>query len=160
MKPILERKISNESNIKLVSGQEFFEFFEQKRLKLILAFFAGIVGVLGNFHSVRFQLVNTRLDFQNPDLIDLYAFGLTGLLDIMIVLFHLMRIKILVIVSTFSAIFISLLANFTVLNTDNNSSLEIIVGLIMSALPIVILTYLTHLVINQFDLELKIAREN
>jgi hypothetical protein len=144
-----------ETKIKEVSGKEFFEFFEQKRLKLFLAIFAGIVGVIGNYHSVRFQLINTRLDFTSPDLINLYAFGLTGLLDLMIILFHLMRIKLLVWASTISALLISVLANFAVLNTENNSHIELIVGLLMSSLPILILTYLVHLMIVQYDSELR-----
>lgn len=173
MKPYIEKKTlyENDSSVELVSGESFFKFFEKKRLKLILAWGSGFVGIVGNFYAVRYQITKTRFDMLgSDDVIDLYAFGLTALLDLMIVVFHLMRIPYLTWGSTISAVVISIYANMALmiesqsvsqLKSESASNLQfggsMIVGLIMSALPILILTYLMHLVMNQYDKEMKIA---
>jgi hypothetical protein len=160
-----------ETEVKYVSGYEFFKFFQLKRLKLGLAWGSGIVGVIGNYYAVKYQLTQTRIDMMaDPETLELYAFGLTALLDLMIVVFHLMRINILTIGSTASAIIISIYANVNLiisqqsisqvkLESSNNLQYggSIIISVIMSALPILILTYLMHLVMLQYDSELKIA---
>ena len=161
---------SEEEQPSLVSGEEFFKFFERKRLKLFLAFASGLVGTLGNFYAVRHQIEKTRLDMSGSDLIDLYAFGLTALLEIAIVVFHLMRIKNLVIGSTISAITISVYANVSLLHDGlavsqlqtmafarGHYAMSMVVGVLMAGLPILILTYLMHLVMSQYDKEIERA---
>jgi hypothetical protein len=177
--PFIERHSYN-NKIELpemVSGQRFFEFFERKRIKMFLAWTAGIIGTLGNFHAVRFWITQTRFDMVGmDDTIDIYAFGLTAMLEIAIVFFHLTRIKPLTIFATVCAVSISAYANLNLLiqnqsvktlNIESASNLQfggtIYVGIILAILPIVILTYMMHLVMSQYDSELRSAlnaREN
>ena len=154
-----------------VSGEKFLKFFNKKRLKLALAGIAGWVGVMGNYYAVKFQIEQTRFDMiSNPDAAEMYAFGVTVLLDLMIVVFHLMRIPLLIWTTTISAIVISLYANINVLiqgqtakmvgsaaNQDLSFGGGFLVSVMMAALPIVTLTYLMHLVMDQFDEEMRRA---
>ena len=154
-----------------VSGEKFINFFNKKRLKLLLAGVAGLVGVMGNYYAVKFQIEQTRFDMlSNPDAAEMYAFGVTVLLDLMIVIFHLMRIPLLIWTTTVSAIVISLYANINVLiqgqtvkmvghaaNSDLSFGGGFLVSLMMAALPIVTLTYLMHIVMVQFDDEMRKA---
>lgn len=173
--PIIQKRYTqNIEDEELVSGQDFFEFFEKKRLKLALSWIAGLVGIMGNYSAVRFQITQTRFDMLGQqDMIDAYAFGLTALLDLMIVVFHLMRIKWLTFGSTISAVVISLYANISLMvqnqsiaslreQTKNDLQLDgsMIVGLVMSVLPIVILTHLMHLVVVQYDQQMREAKRN
>lgn len=157
-----------------VSGEEFFRFFSMKRLKLGVAFLSGAVGVLGNFYAVRHQITQTRFDMTgNQDMADLYAFGLTVLLDLMIVFFHLMRIPVLTIASTVVAVVVSLYANISLIvqghdiatikavgGADVSYSGSIVVGIMISTLPVFILTYLMHLVMAQFETEMRLHYGN
>lgn len=145
-----------------VSGEGFFQFFNKKRLKLAIAFIAGIVGVFGNFYAVRDTLSKIRFDMVGDEFArNFYAFGLTGLMDLMIVMFHLMRIPLLTWVTTIAAISVALYANLNMIISnqevkDLSNMLTVssgTVSIMMSSLPIIILTYLTHLTISQYDYE-------
>jgi hypothetical protein len=171
--PFIERHSYNDriELPEMVSGQRFFEFFERKRIKMFLAWTAGIIGTLGNFHAVRYWISQTRFDMAGmDDTIDFYAFGLTALLEMAIVFFHLTRIKPLTIFATVCAVSISAYANLNLmiqnqsvktLNVESSSNLQfggsIIVGIILAILPIVILTYMMHLVMHQYDSEMRRA---
>ena len=155
----------------MVSGEEFFRFFERKSLKLSLAIAAGTVGVIGNYFAVRHQIERTRFDMAGSDMAELYAFGLTALLELAIVVFHLMRIKMLVRGTTAAAIIISIYANVALMidgagmATHSREMYSVahfggsmVVSVLMAGLPIAILTYLMHLVMIQYDVELQNAR--
>lgn len=151
---LIEKKVGTLNNESLVSGEEFFKFFEGKFIKFLIALFSGFVGVSGNFYAVRFLLETIRIDILtigSTEVLDYYSFGLTALLDLMIILFHLMRIKPLQLLSTISAVTISLYANYNLL--AKKSLFEISIGLLLSILPILILTYLIDLTIKQYDKE-------
>jgi hypothetical protein len=151
---LIEKNVGTLNNESLVNGEDFFRFFEGKFIKFLIALFSGFVGVSGNFYAVRFLLETIRIDILtigSSEVLDFYAFGLTALLDLMIVLFHLMRIKPLQLLSTISAITISLYANYNLL--AKKSIFELSIGLLLSILPILILTYLMDLTIKQYDRE-------
>ena len=160
---------TDDYDLLVVSGDDFFKFFSRKRLKLLLASISGLVGVLGNYYAIRHQISQTRFDMVASEFAsDYYAFGLTVLLDLMIVIFHLMRINVLTYVTTASAVIISLYANISLIvqghsikqvgsqgMSDLQYGLSSIVSVTMAALPVVILTYLMHLVMEQYDAEVR-----
>jgi hypothetical protein len=163
---VLENNNLDSSNT--VSGEEFFRFFERKRLKLFLAFASGLVGTLGNYHAVAYQLGKTRIDMEGSILVNLYAFGLTAMLEIAVVIFVLMNIRNLAIGSTVSAIMISLYANVSLLHDGlavselhtmlfarAHYAMSMVIGILIAVLPILILNYLMHLVMAQYNLELE-----
>ena len=147
-----------------INGEDFFEFFNKKSLKLILAIISGIVGVISNYYAVRHQITQTRFDMLGyVNVADFYALGVTAFLDLAIILFHLMRIPLLTWISTSSAILISLYANMNLIIQghslkkitiagiiDLSYGGFIIVSLTMAILPIIILTYLMNLVMIQY----------
>lgn len=160
--PFFTKQSFRESESKQsVSGAWFFELFALKRLKLILAIIAGIVGTIGNYYAVRFQLESTRFDMGHGEILDLYAFGLTAFLELMIIVFHLMRIHLLIVLSTTSALIISIYANLILLwETNGIGAYQMFLSLTLAILPIIILTYLMRLTVEQFDEELNELRRN
>lgn len=151
-----------------ITENDFFEFFNRKSLKLILAIVSGIVGVISNYYAVRHQITQTRFDMLGyENIADFYALGVTAFLDMAIILFHLMKIPFLTWISTISAISISLYANMNLIVqghtlkkitiaglVDLSYGGFIIVSLTMAILPIIILSYLMHLVMLQHQEEI------
>lgn len=142
----------------IVSEDQFFDFFASKKLKLMIAVLAGIIGVISNYYAVRSQILHMRGDMVGENLAGFYAIGITGLLDLAIVLFTLMNVSPLAWMSTAVAFIISFYANVTMmlqtaggsdfsqlklLFRDPNSVLQFFVAISMAMLPIVILKYLT-----------------
>lgn len=157
MVPFLEKNVNGVRKT-LITEDAFFEFFASKKLKLIIAVLAGIVGVIGNFYAVRAQILSLRFDMIGESMAGVYAFGLTGFLDLAIVLFTLMGVSPLAWFSAGVAFIISLYANITlmlhsaggsdfsqikILFRDPNSLLQFFVAVSIAVLPIVILKYLT-----------------
>ena len=98
---------------------------------------------------------------------------MTVFLDLAIVIFHLMRVPLLTWVSTISAIIISLYANMNLIVQghsmrkitiagfmDLSYGGFILVSLTMAILPLVILTYLMHLVVKQYQDEKEALNES
>lgn len=148
------------------SGNEFFTFFKRKTPKLILSGVAGVVGVIGNYYAIRYQLDLTRFDMAGSENAkEFYAIGLSFLLDFMIVIFHLMRIEILMWVTTAFTVVISLYANIsmivqgqnlhsTIKNLNNDSGGGIMMATMIALLPVITLVYLMTLTLKQYDKEL------
>ena len=147
----------------------FFNIFEKKYLKLGLAFFSAIVSIIGNFYAIKQQIYHMRIDMLGNDLmISMYAIGITFLLDTMIIMFHLMRMKHLAMFSTFSALAISIYANIMLaIQTTNGDKITtihlifmdpsilmtVIVGFCMAVLPVITIVYLMNALIEQIDNE-------
>lgn len=156
--------VNNESPI---TEDSIFEFFNRKSLKLIVALISGLVGIISNYYAIKYQISQTRLDFLNHGIMsEIYAVGVTLFLDLAIILFHLMRIPVLVWVSSVSAICISLYANLNIIVQNRSlrsllvmGSLDLsyggllLVSLTMAILPIIILTYIMHLAVKQYEQE-------
>lgn len=149
------------------SGNDFFKFFKRKTPKLLLSAMAGMVGVLGNYYAIRYQLDLTRFDMVGSENAkEVYAIGLSFLLDFMIVIFHLMRIEILMWITTSFTVIISLYANISMIvqgqnlsstiknMNDSSSSGGIMMALMIALLPVIILVYLMTLTLKQYDMEL------
>ena len=141
----------------MVSGEKFFNFFNRKSLKLALGIAAGIVGIMGNFYAVRHQVDIMRADITSESVKDIYAMGLTGLLDLMIVVFHLMNVRALTVMTTISAVMISIYANVHMFAEKTTGIMgdvmAFVIALIMAVLPIAVLTYLMHLTMEQYKNE-------
>lgn len=149
------------------SGNQFFKFFRRKTPKLILSAIAGFVGVLGNYYAIRYQLDLTRFDMVGSENAkELYAIGLSFLLDFMIVIFHLMRIELLMWITTTFTVIISLYANISMilqgqnLNStmknlsDSSTGGAILIAVMIAILPVITLVYLMTLTLQQYDQEL------
>ena len=150
---------------------DFFNIFEKKYLKLSLAFFSAIVSIIGNFYAIKQQIYHMRIDMIGNDImISMYAIGITFLLDTMIIVFHLMKMKHLAMFSTFSALAISIYANIMLaiqtsngdkmatiylLFMDPNILLTIVVGFCMAVLPVVTIVYLMNALMEQIENERK-----
>ncbi len=162
---------SKESQNKVIryepSGNDFFKFFKRKTPKLILSAMAGMVGVWGNYYAIRYQLDLTRFDMVGSDLAkEFYATGLSFLLDFMIVIFHLMRIEILMWVTTSFTVVISLYANISMIvqgqnlqstiknMSDSSTSGGVLMAIMIALLPVITLVYLMTLTLKQYDMEL------
>ena len=149
----------------------FFEFFLTKRLKLSLAIFFGTVGVISNYSALKFYLASTRMDFLGSDTtLTIYALGISLALDLSIVVFHLMRVYMLMWGSVLLAFVVSTTANTTTFLVcagsckfpldDYGTYLAFIQALMMSLLPIVIIVYLTELAVKQYDREIEEIYKN
>ena len=149
----------------------FFEFFLTKRLKLSLAIFFGTVGVISNYSALKFYLASTRMDFLGSDTtLTIYALGISLALDLSIVVFHLMRVYMLMWGSVLLAFVVSTTANTTTFLVcagsckfpldDYGTYLAFIQALMMSLLPIVIIVYLTELAVKQYDREIEEVYKN
>ena len=149
------------------SGNDFFKFFKRKTPKLILSAMAGMVGVWGNYYAIRYQLDLTRFDMVGSDLAkEFYAVGLSFLLDFMIVIFHLMRIEILMWITTSFTVVIALYANISMIVQGQNLSSTIknmsdtstgggvMIAIMIALLPVITLVYLMTLTLKQYDMEL------
>lgn len=149
------------------SGNDFFKFFKRKTPKLILSAMAGMVGVWGNYYAIRYQLDLTRFDMVGSDLAkEFYATGLSFLLDFMIVIFHLMRIEILMWITTSFTVVIALYANISMIVQGQNLSSTIknmsdtstgggvMIAIMIALLPVITLVYLMTLTLKQYDMEL------
>lgn len=169
-------KTSNDSSSKEVhnkvvryepSGNEFFKFFKRKTPKLILSGMAGMVGVLGNYYAIRYQLDLTRFDMTGSENAkEFYAIGLSFLLDFMIVIFHLMRIEMLMWITTAFTLIISLYANISMIvqgqnlnstiknMSDSSTSGGVLMAIMIALLPVITLVYLMTLTLKQYDMEL------
>lgn len=169
-------KTSNDSSSKEVhnkvvryepSGNEFFKFFKRKTPKLILSGMAGMVGVLGNYYAIRYQLDLTRFDMTGSENAkEFYATGLSFLLDFMIVIFHLMRIEMLMWITTAFTLIISLYANISMIvqgqnlnstiknMSDSSTSGGVLMAIMIALLPVITLVYLMTLTLKQYDMEL------
>lgn len=162
---------SKESQNKVIryepSGNDFFKFFKRKTPKLILSAMAGMVGVWGNYYAIRYQLDLTRFDMVGSDLAkEFYATGLSFLLDFMIVIFHLMRIEILMWITTSFTVVIALYANISMIVQGQNLSSTIknmsdtstgggvMIAIMIALLPVITLVYLMTLTLKQYDMEL------
>ena len=164
--PFVQRNISN-ADLSL----DFFNIFEKKYLKLGLAFFSAMVSIIGNFYAIKQQIHHMRLDMLGNDLmISMYAIGITFLLDTMIIVFHLMKMKNLASFSTFSALAISIYANIMLaiqtpggdkittlylLFADPSVLLTIVIGFCMAILPVLTIVYLMNALTEQIDNERK-----
>jgi len=164
--PFIQKNVSSKD-----VSLEFFDVFEKKFLKLGLAIFIAIISIVGNYYAIKQQIYNMRIDMLgNEIMISIYAIGITFLLDSMIIVFHLMRMKALAMFSTFSALAISLYANIMLiiqtpygekttsiymilLNT--NSLLQLIVGFCMAVLPVATIVYLMNALSEQIENERK-----
>lgn len=149
------------------SGNQFFKFFKRKTPKLILSAMAGMVGVLGNYYAIRYQLDLTRFDMTGSENAkEIYAVGLSFLLDFMIVIFHLMRIEILMWITTSFTVVISLYANISMIvqgqnlsstiknMSDSSTSGGVLMAVMIALLPVITLVYLMTLTLKQYDEEL------
>lgn len=149
------------------SGNEFFKFFKRKTPKLILSAMAGMVGVLGNYYAIRYQLDITRFDMTGSENAkEFYAIGLSFLLDFMIVIFHLMRIEMLMWITTAFTLIISLYANISMIvqgqnlnstiknMSDSSTSGGVLMAIMIALLPVITLVYLMTLTLKQYDMEL------
>jgi len=146
------------------SGNQFFRFFKRKTPKLILSGLAGLVGVLGNYYAIRYQLDLTRFDMVGSETAkEFYAIGLSFLLDFMIVIFHLMRIELLMWTTTGFTLVISLYANISmILQGQSMTNLKevstggaILMAMLIALLPVITLVYLMTLTLKQYDMELE-----
>jgi hypothetical protein len=147
----------------------FYNFFESKKLKLWIAIIISTIGIVSNYSAIKYQLSHTRFDLiYYPNLLDFYAIGITILLDSSIVLFSLMRINLLTWCSTIVALIISIYANIQLMfqvaggdtfkNTnklfdDPSFTLTFIVSMSFAILPIIILKQLMLLLLEQVDKE-------
>jgi hypothetical protein len=148
----------------IISEDQFFEFFESKKLKLIIAILAGIIGVISNYYAIQSLILHLRIDMIGENMVGIYAIGLTGFLDLAIILFTLMNVAPLSWFSTIIAFIISLYANTTMMLQsaggssfsslifmlkDPNTLLQFSVGICMAILPLVILKYLVNEAVKQ-----------
>lgn len=138
------------------TSMDFFNSFESKELKFGLALASGTIGVISNYHAVKYQIEHSRFDMVGSRYSDLYAIGFTGFLDLMIILSFLMKDKKLINLSVISSLIISIYANlmlhlqtaggssFKKLFTDffdPNTLFSFIVSLTMAILPILIVKH-------------------
>jgi hypothetical protein len=164
--PFIQRDISNKD-----ISIDFFNIFDKKYLKLGLAFFSAMVSIIGNFYAIKQQIYHMRLDMLGNDfMISMYAIGITFMLDTMIIIFHLMKMKSLANFSTFSALSISIYANImlaiqipggdkitTMLMILNDPSIliTVVIGFCMAVLPVLTIVYLMSALTEQIENERK-----
>lgn len=135
---------------------DFFDSFESKKLKLGLAVSSATIGVISNYHAVKYQIEHSRFDMVGSNYSNFYAIGFTGFLDLMIILSYLMKDKKLINISVISSLIISIYANLMLhLQTAGGSSFKklflefldpnvlfsFIVSLTMAILPILIVKH-------------------
>ena len=150
------QKNSINSQIIEKSSIDFFNSFEIKELKFGLAIASATIGVISNYHAVKYQIEHSRFDMVGSQYSDLYAIGFTGFLDLMIILSYLMKDKKLINISVISSLIISIYANLMLhLQTaggssfkklfneffDPNTLFSFIVSLTMAILPILIVKH-------------------
>jgi hypothetical protein len=150
------QKNSINSQIIEVSSRDFFNSFESKQLKFGLAIASGTIGVISNYHAVKYQIEHSRFDMVGSNYSDIYAIGFTGFLDLMIILSYLMKDKKLINISVISSLIISIYANLMLhLQTaggstfkklfldflDPNVLFSFIVSITMAILPILIVKH-------------------
>ena len=148
--------------------EDFFKFFETKKLKLGLALTSGTVGVLSNYHAVKYQIEQSRFDMIGSQYANYYAIGVTAFLDLMIIVFYLMRDKKLINISVFTSVLISVYANMMLhLQSAGGGSLKVfvfsllepgfligvIVSLTMALFPILILKHCMEILVKQLEKE-------
>lgn len=148
----------------VISEDEFFDFFLSKKVKLGVAVAAGLVGVISNYYAVKSVILHMRGDMIGESMGGLYALGITGFLDLAIVLFTLMNVPPLAWFSTTVAFLVSVYANLTMMLqsagggtfssfrnslSDPNTLLQFFVGLSMALLPIAVLKYLVNEAVAQ-----------
>lgn len=162
--PFIQKNIAD-SDINI----DFFNIFDKKYFKLGLAAFSALISIVGNYYAIKQQIYHMRIDMIGNDfMINIYAIGITFLLDTMIIVFHLMNIKTLANFSTFSALAISLYANIMLaiqnpqgdkissiltLLLDPNSLLTLTVGFCMAVLPVITIVYLMNALMEQIKNE-------
>lgn len=154
-----------------ITEDQFFDFFKTKKIKLGLALTSGTVGVLSNYHAVRYQIEQSRFDMIGSKYANYYAIGVTAFLDLMIIVFYLMRDKKLINISVFTSILISVYANMMLhLTSAGGGSFKtfifnllepgfligVIVSLTMALFPILILKHCMEILIQQLDEEKEI----
>lgn len=147
---------------------DFFNSFESKELKFGLAIASGTIGVISNYHAVKYQIEHSRFDMVGSQYSDLYAIGFTGFLDLMIILSFLMKDKKLINLSVISSLIISIYANLMLhLQTAGGSSFKklftdffdpnvlfsFIVSLTMAILPILIVKHCMKALMIQIEEE-------
>jgi hypothetical protein len=150
------QKNSINNQIIEVSSRDFFNSFESKQLKFGLAIASGTIGVISNYHAVKYQIEHSRFDMVGSDYSHVYAIGFTGFLDLMIILSYLMKDKKLINISVISSLIISIYANLMLhLQTaggstfkklfleflDPNVLFSFIVSITMAILPILIVKH-------------------
>jgi len=150
------QKNSINNQIIEVSSRDFFNSFESKQLKFGLAIASGTIGVISNYHAVKYQIEHSRFDMVGSNYSDIYAIGFTGFLDLMIILSYLMKDKKLINISVISSLIISIYANLMLhLQTaggstfkklfleflDPNVLFSFIVSITMAILPILVVKH-------------------
>lgn len=155
-----------------LNEKEFYKFFETKKLKLIVAIVSAFIGVLSNYSAIKYQLGQSRFDMVYlPVILDIYAIGVTLLLDVAIIVFSLMRLNVLTWLSAGVALIISIYANIQLMfqtagGTSFKSSskmfsepsfvLAFMVNMSLAILPIIILKYIMIELMSQLDNEDKV----
>lgn len=91
--------------------QFFFDFFLKKRVKLLTALLFVTVGAVSNYYAVKQYTENNRLDMLGSSLLDYYNLGYSLLLHFSLVLFFLMRVRLLVFTATLTNVAVSLYVN-------------------------------------------------
>jgi hypothetical protein len=162
------QKNSINNQIIEVSSRDFFNSFESKQLKFGLAIASGTIGVISNYHAVKYQIEHSRFDMVGSNYSDIYAIGFTGFLDLMIILSYLMKDKKLINISVISSLIISIYANLMLhLQTaggstfkklfleflDPNVLFSFIVSITMAILPILIVKHCMKALIAQLTEE-------
>ena len=165
--PWIQKQYLSEEAIK-ARESEFFNFFESKKLKFGVAITSGVVGTISNYHAVKHQISESRFDMIGSHYADIYAIGLTAFLDMMIIVFYLMRDKKLINISTFSTFTISVYANLMLsLHSAGGSTFKnlllsfldpgqffhLFVSLTMATLPIFVLKHCMGLLVQQLESE-------
>ena len=163
MTPFMEKNYNN-TKTTLITEEQFFDFFLSKKLKLTVAFFAGFIGVIGNYYAVKMQIMHMRGDMIGESLSTIYALGFTGMLDLAIILFSLMNVPLLAWLSTIASFIIALYSNITMMLqtaggtsfskfiktlNDPNAFLQFSFGITIAILPVFILKYLMLKIISE-----------
>jgi len=158
------QKTTINSQMLTESEKDFFDFFESKKLKLGLAATSATIGVISNYHAVKYQIEQSRFDMVGSKYSNIYAMGFTGFLDLMIILSYLMKDKKLINLSVGSSLIISVYANLMLhLQTaggssfkklfsdlfDPNTLFSFIVSITMAVLPILIVKHCMKSLMDQ-----------
>jgi hypothetical protein len=108
-----------------ITEEDFLKFFESKKLKLGLSVTAGLIGSISNYHAITYQIEQSRFDMIGSKYINHYAIGLTAMLDLMIIIFYLMKDKKLINFSIACSILISIYTNIMIhLQTAGGSTFK------------------------------------
>ena len=166
--PWVQKNVFSTEDALKIRESEFFGFFESKKLKLGIAVTSGVVGTISNYHAVRHQISESRFDMIGSSYADIYAIGLTAFLDMMIIVFYLMRDRKLINISSFSTITISVYSNLMLsLHAAGGSNFKtlllsfldpglffkLFVSLTMATLPIIVLKHCMELLVKQLENE-------